>query len=410
MVGVELHHYQRTLLESIWDGVARPEYNGDRPVWRVWDYVARLVEQRHPDIDDALDIWNSLPGKFVPIGTQFSVPYGLVWTTQRTGAPPQQSSQVGLTIAGLQALAPTSASARRCADSFAEVIGAIARADDQLEPTAEAASEAQVPLESFTGVLRTRTRDDVLSVPDDVTVLLLQHEPAQIDLMGRFGDNPAVVQLGARRLRRYRRVRTAEDYLGVIDSLAGQLTGPLHTTSLSLLQTFDYLGYVLKDHPEWTTRRLTMAPDLESAAAISCEVSNLDEYRSALSGLSTILDQLQVREIPKDAPEVRNDPTYANGSINRLQYWMNTHVAPLVGDERIVEAIQLLRDVKRLRTDAQHPSPDNRAAAAEARTRFGLSEFSVDYAHTWQLVRTGVAGALDLLRVEVQAAQRSLAD
>lgn len=407
MAGVELHPYQRTLLELIWDGVAHPEYNEDRPVWRVWDYVARLLEQRHPDIDDALDVWNSLPVQTVPVAVGVAAPYGLVWTSRTGGVPPIRDSQVGLTIAGLRALAPASASAARCADNFAAVVGAVARADDQLEPTADRAVEADVPLERFTEVLRTRTKDDFLIVPDEITLALLRREPVQVDLNDAWGDTPATVHLGARRMRRYREVRTAKDHLGVVERLVGQQARPFHTTSLGLLQTFDYLGYVLKDHPEWTTRRLTMAPDLESAAAISGQVTTAEEFSAALSGLSTLLDQLQVREIPADDPLMKNDPKYGIGSINRLQYWMNTHIAPEVGREHIDDAIRMLRDIKTLRIAAQHPSPNNKAGAAAARARFGLSEFSADYTHMWELVRSGVANALDLLRVEVQAAQRS---
>lgn len=409
-MAVDLHPYQRTLLRAIWDGVAHPEFNNDQPVWPVWDHVARRLEREHPDVDDALDVWRSLPAQAVSIDRHIGIPYSLVWVAGTAGTMPRYDSEVGLTIAGLKALGKTLTSAQVYADSFAAVIGAMARADDSLESSATTPARNKVPLAKFTDALRARTTEAILVIPDPVTVMLLQHEAAQVDLVDQFGDSPPSIELGGRRLRSFRKVRTAKDYLDVIDAHATRRAGSAHTTSLTLIQTFDYLGYVLQEHKEWTTRRLTLAPDLESAAAISRDVNTEDEYRSALSGLSTVIDQIQVREIPGDAPEVRKDPTRAAGSINRLEYWMNTYVAPDANQDQINEVILSLRAVKKLRNAVQHPSPANRATAVEARGRFGISEFSVDYAAMWQRVSEGVAAALDLLRVEVQAAQRSVVE
>lgn len=404
---MDLHAYQLTLLEAIFAPVVNPGLNDEVPTWPVWDYVARYVHQKHPDVDDALSLWRSLPVWNIPVNEDYGQLYGLTWCAGTPGDPPRRTSHVGLTIAGLEALGTHQPSAGVLAHAFVALIAAIAKADDGLRPTPGKAVIVDMPLAQFTSGLREPHGARVFAVPDALTFQVLRNEAAPVEVTGATTDDGPTVHLGSGRLRRFRSLEWSQEYVQTITGLIDDSSHQSHQSALPLIQTLDYLGHVLAAHPAWTSKRLTVAPDLESAAALSRDVSSLDEFQSAISALGTVVDQLNIPKIPRAELDQLSDPAYANSSINRLEYWLAKFVVPEVGPDRVNQAIRTLRDSRHLRTAEQHPSPEKEGAAAAARKRFGLSEFTVDYQASWDRVRAGVAGALDLIRLEVQAAQRS---
>ena len=399
---MELHSVQVSLLRAIWRPVAEPQHNA-QPVWPVWDYVARVVRKEHPEVDDVFEVFASLPTWTVPVDGGTGRRYGLVWYDGDMGGRPQLTSKVGLTIAGLHALgAHPYLSVADAADHYAALVGAIARADDQLDPNPNEPAASRVKLETLASTLDSATPQIPTPLPDDISVAILQREAAILEITGQPGQ-PATVLLGRGWSRRFRHVRTSRDYISMVESLRAEWTAQPHASPLSLVQTFDYLGLVLAAHPAWEGKRFTEAPDLESAALLGCNVRNADEYKTALNGLWTVIDGLNVPSIPKEERTVNQ-----NGSIARLEYWLDKHVVPQVGNERIAEAARTLRDARLIRTADVHPDADNQQRAAGARRRLGLPEFTVDYGLVWETMRVRVAGALDLVRQEVRAAQRAV--
>jgi hypothetical protein len=399
---------QLDLLETVWWPAGRQEYTGRPTVWPVWDYVAQTLYANHPELDDAVEVLMSLP-RLELVTPLKSYPYGLIWRHSHPTMPPAPEHRVGLSIAGMAALAGAGKLRVEVPDAYAQIIAQLARSEAGNIATPDKVANLEMPLAAVTEGLRTASTDSPFVIPDHITAPLLTLEYAPIFVHPVDAeDGPATVTLGRARLRRFRNVASASDYLDVIDQAeaARAPAPPRYRSPLTLVSTFDYLGLVLAADPEWGVGHLTNAPDLQSAAAVSATVSDQHDYQTALSGLCTVIDQLTVPPIPADELEqLPNDQARqaAQASVNRLERWLTRRVTDRGDLDRIAAALRTIRDVRALRVEGQHHAATTVRRATDARRRLGLPDTITDHPAAWQLVQDELAGALDVIRHEVQA-------
>jgi hypothetical protein len=397
---------QLELLETVWWPVRSSRDTGVPATWPVWDYVSRSMHAGHPDLDDAVTVLDSLPRLELTTPLK-SHPYGLIWRNSHPSMRPAPEHRIGLSIAGMAALASAGKLHSDIPDAYAQIIAQLANSEARIEAPPDQVAAKDTPLSSWTPWLNTPSHDKPTVIPDRITAPLLNAEYAPVFVFPVDAEDGHTVQLGRARLRRFRHVNSASDYLDVIDEAeALRIPPPRYRSPLTLVQTFDYLGLVLAADSEWTAGHLTNAPDLQSASAVSATVSDRHDYQTALTGLCTIIDQLTVPPIPPDElNQLPNDRARqdAQGTINRLARWLTRRIKDRGDLDRVEDALRTIRDVRALRVEGQHHSPDTVRRATSARRRLGLSDTVADYPATWAHVQDELAGALDVIRQEVQA-------
>jgi hypothetical protein len=281
------------LLEAIWDPISR-----ETAPWPVWDYVSRVLYQGPEEVHDAVAVLAALPT--VPAGPgsgHWAAPYGLVW---RSGTGPDVSGQdhVGLTIAGLVRLAERAAPLKGVADQLTGIISSLATAERDIVPDPLREVRAQIRIDRLVDHVIVPAPGLSIPVSAEVVVDLLKHEHAPVGIV--HGSQPPEAS-PTMYLRPYARLSGAEDYLTRIGLMAQRRQRPAPTRrGEELLQTLDYVSYVLSAQPAWKlTGRLVVVHDLATAAALAADVSNQEEFKHRLSALGTVLDGLQT---PQPSP------------------------------------------------------------------------------------------------------------
>jgi len=226
------------------------------------------------------------------------------------------------------------------------------------------------------------------------------------------GGNPSSaesyeVSLGSSQFGAFLGVASASNYLDRVITLAGAAQ-PLSQAKapLPLIQTLDYLSYVLHADPHWKIKEsLVTAPDLQSAAALGLHASNEYEFRSHMGALWTILNQLRVPPAnEEDANLIFGSTTNAKGSLNHLELWLRRRLGTERYQTAASDAIATIRQIRQLRNDGAHASPETRAKAMTAKRSLRLPDIIADWTGAWELVKAQAAWAFDLIRQEVQGA------
>lgn len=397
---------QAALLKRVWEPIQNDGWTRTGQEWPTWDYVARSLYREHQELEDAVALLASLPT--VPPKLVNSQRYGLTWHTGHSALPPGPEDRVGLTVPGLLAIAAPDSSTAFIANELALLIRELAGREASLPLDPNAVAKLDVDLASLIGSLTEQTRRKPLILTEPVIAGILQHEYAPLQVYESETQHFSV-KLGRISLRAFRTISSADTYLELIgQDLDARLVDEPWTSPLTLAQTLDYLGYVLYADATWDDEdRLTQAPDLQSAAALTAEVATGPEYQTALSGLWNVISQLHVPQVPKQVADGRFNGTQP-GSIARLEFWLEGR---LQGDQaavtRVNQALTIIRAVGRMRAESQHASTTTRAEGAQARAKLGLPEFIHDFRGALQTVRGRLAGAFDVIRQEVQAAPPS---
>jgi len=403
---------QVDLLKLTWDPIARADMWKIPPDWPVWDYVARELYRKHPDLDDATAVLDSLPRMSQPTPWRPHRPYGLVWLSSQA-IRPDPGERVGLSIAGLAALAAHQLVPPDVPDRLARLIAQLADWENGLTAKPNEIAREDVALSCFTSWFTTPTITKQYVFSDRALAELLQHEYAPTIVSPHDSDTGHKVQLGRHfSLRQYRNTSSARGYLErVVDDAAARTEPVRYSSPLTLVQTFDYLAYVLAADPEWPNgMRLTTAPDLQSAGALSATVTDQHDFLTALSGLCTVIDQLTVPHVPAEELDNMANGTErgaAQRTVNRLQRWLTSRLTDSGDMPRVMAAIGVLRDVRSIRVEGQHRSTSTRNNAIKAQRRLGLPDIISDCPAGWHLIQSRLAGALDVIRQEVQAAPHS---
>jgi hypothetical protein len=399
-----LTELQMAVLEAIWSPVELLGMGGQLAGWPTWDYVSRKLYRDHPTLAAAVEVLESLPE--VPARTVNTRSYGLVWHDGHIAMKPGAENRVGLTIAGLWRLGKAGGGIRIVADELAGLIGYFAQVEAQMPIEPYEVAKTDIPLAENISGLTARTAAKPHYLTEPMVASVLQREYAPIQLFQPQNDGPYQVQLGRISLRDFRAIASAEQYLSLIERDVEDRIAPEPWTSpLTLVQTLDYLSYVLQADPLWDERqRLTQAPDLQSAAALTATVTTRAEYESALSGLWNVINQLHAPNVPDEIANSRFDGKQP-GSIARLEYWLQRRLrTDQAAVARVAEALTLVRAVGRVRAEPQHASAEVRAGAVRARGTLGLPEVVYDYGNAWAVIGERLAAAFDVIRQEVQSA------
>jgi hypothetical protein len=383
------------LLETIWDPISR-----ETAPWPVWDYVSRTLYTGASEVHDAAAVLAALPT--VPAGPgagEYAAPYGLVW---RSHAGPDVSGEehVGLTIAGLVRLAERRAPLKVLADRLTGVISALAAAERDTFPDPLQAVRPQIPLDLLVRNVTVRTLDFLTPVPVQAVVDLLQHEHALIGIV--HGAEPPQASPTVY-LRPYARLNGAEDYLDRIGLMTQrrQLPAPVRRGE-ELLQTLDYVSYVLAAHPSWKPAgRMAVVQDLETAAILAADAGNQVEFDHRLSALATLLDGLNTPEPTPEALQRHWTDPNAPKSLSRLEIWIKETLQDDARRRQALDAVKVIKAVKDLRNRGQHSGTGPRRKATQACGRLGIDEPIREPGQAWEIVRARVADAFDTIRREV---------
>lgn len=386
-----LEPVQVALLSAIWEPIHNSESFRGEAWWPTWDFVSRKVYETHPEVTDAIEVLQSLPS--VKTGRPDKASYGLVWWGAAVEArPPSLDARVGLTVAGLLAVG-VECQTYGCitADELVSVIRQIALEDSKFKPEPNEVVEAKHLLHKYTKPLREQHMQKPFEFSDKLTISVLRQEytPLEAEAGG------STIKSGAW-LRPYIAVKNSAEYLDVIsgDSLAFHQHEEF-VSPLTLVQTLDYLTYVLRRHPAWPEDiRLVSAPDIESASLLGLPAFTRADYDVRMTALFNVVDQFK---IPRDENEKKRD-----GTLNELQRWFDKWLDEPQRSEAI-DALKVIRYARTLRNERQHSGMSTRTEAVRARRSLGLPDVTSDWGRAWDVVRGKVATALDTIRKSVQS-------
>lgn len=407
----ELTANEKALLMAIWEGAFGERYvtKGELGSWQTWDYVSRIARANQPTMDSSDEILAQLPVVAVP--NTSGRRYGWVWLSEGADSRPA-ARIVGLSIAGLARLAESQPEIEEYANQLVWLVNAIARADAELTPLRNQVAEKTEPLRSFVGIVDwlesgIRSSRYRVYVPGQAVGQILQREYAPLSVVPSGAEHD--VSLGRADLRPYETIISATDYLDYVATEA-QLYAVARAwtpSPLTLVQTIDYLAYVLRAHHAWPgEHRFVDAPDLNSATQLGMEIVSKEQFESATNSLWNIISHLDVPPVPA-ADLKKNEPQ--PGSIGRLQRWLTRNLdGPSV--ESALRGLNTVRDVGTLRTGFAHSSESTQAKAARAQQNLGLPAFIVDWPGAWLAIRARTAKAFDEVRLAVQQESPDLVD
>jgi hypothetical protein len=403
VLGRILEPEETLLLQEIWLSVSNSaELYGFGPIWPVWDFVSRQLITEKANYPDPDEVLAQLPRVRRP-GTKDQT-YGLVWRERPSGAPLLPDERVGLTIAGLRALAKSQDSVSEVADMLAAFVGDLAKRERALPSGPQTVAEARILLTDFGAYAAWFTQATPArrnGIPLDVVTQILNWEYARISI-GMSGDGPQI-QLRGLGLQPFLAVGDADAYLRRISISDAEESSALQLSSpLTLVQTIDYLAYVLQAHPAWKgARRFVQVPDLQSASALGMAVTNRHGFESSVTSLWNVIGKFEMPAIPDEL--IKN--AQEQSSVNQLHYWLEQQIsAPLPA--RLEQAIDQIRSVGILRQSWVHASDSTRAVARKRQRALGLPESITDWSGAWVGLCSSLAGAFDLIRQEVQLASR----
>lgn len=376
----ELTADESALLMTIWEGafgeryVSKSELGG----WQTWDYVSRTARANMPGMGNPDEILAQLPVVAVP--DTGGRGYGWVWLSEGADSRPA-ARIIGLSIAGLTRLAENQPDIEEYANQLAWLVNAIARTDAELKPIRNQVAEKTEPLRSFVGIvdwLESGTRSSRYRVymPGQAVGQLLQREYAPLSVIPNGAEHD--VSLGRADLRPYETIISATEYLEHVASEArlDAVARAWTPSPLTLVQTIDYLAYVLRGHPAWPAKhRFVDAPDLNSTTQLGMEIVSKEQFESATNALWNVISHLDVPPVP--AADLKKNESQP-GSIGRLQRWLSRNLdAPSI--ELALRGLKTIREVGTLRTGFAHSSESTQAKAAQAQRNLGLPAFIVDW-------------------------------
>ncbi len=400
----ELAGDQIKLLKILWDHMIRTVKDPDGPAWPVWRYVDAMFSPGNPGGMSSIEVLDSLPG--IPRDPHSGADYGLVWWTESGGGLPLPSATIGLSIAGLTQLGRHGHNSTGIADALTAIVAGIADEQAALPPDPYKVPIVQRLLSNYLGEEFRPGREHPFEIPEVLIGELLQREYVGLRL-GRSAST-FTLDLGGLNLSAYMGMGNAAEYIDLITRDSEAVQPSVHVASLPLIPTIDYLSYVLADDPEWkraTSRRLAEAPDLASAAALATPATTRDQFESNIGALWNLISNFC---IPKGDP-AEMERAYgvdgARGSLNQLDWWLRQHLDD-AAYRHTKEALSVIRDIGKIRNGAAHSSADKRRAALQAQKRLHIPAIITQWNEAWETIKGTLAGALDVIRDEVQKRPR----
>lgn len=386
------------LLKVIWSPIVRAREEGWNPTWPVWDFVVRTMLKEIYNCPDPIEILRGLPSIYRAGNTNGT--YGLIWIENNDARSLSGPNKVGLTIAGFTQLAMNGELDQPVHDKLVEIIRDFAVLEEDLEPSPSKSVESVFMLDVFTNWFTQLSESKPYVIPTEVVTETLQREYAHIFIGQSAGSRQ--VWLNELQLRQYRNIASAHDYLAQVAFLAQSSYAPqLAFSPLTLVQTIDYLSYVLSAHPKWGSKeRFITITDLQSATSFMTPVNSQEEFISRMNGIWNVINQFTVPAIPQDILQEKYSGK-PQGSIAKLDYWLSSNLDE-VSRDRVSRALAQIRAIRKIRVAEAHGSQSTRAQAIEAHRLLSLPDFISDWTMAWDTVRERLAWAFDVIREEVQ--------
>jgi hypothetical protein len=398
---------EKDLLQILWDYLVRGSKNVDGLGWPFWFYVEKMFRRKYPSGPDAKEVLASLPSVSRPAQPQPVAQYSLVWYQTQATQEPNPSDPVGLTIAGLAQLGTANRVCADVANKLVSVIRNLAQYEEDLEPQPHVVPTSNVNLQNDLEWFLQPSREKPFVVPGLLICQLLGREFVAVNAYSTNGQFTA--SLYGASLREFLNVSDTAAYLDLIvaDSVAAEVRD-WHHSALPLVETLDYLTYVLAADRAFG-RRLVEAPDLRSVLSLGATVVTSAEFESHLNGIWNVIGEFRVPECSDDDLKARFGGDAAKGSLNYFECWLKANLdGP--GFERSENALQVIRSVRKIRVSRAHSRLDTRAAALKAQRRLGLPDTIRDWGTAFELVKDRLAGAFDVIRQEVQARDKNAQD
>lgn len=403
-LAVDLSGEQRDLLKVLWDHLVAAYRDPNGPVWPVWHYIDTLYSRGRPRGASAFDVLESLPRIRQP--EHRAADYFLVWWDEPSQPWPLPSSRIGLSVAGLHQVGRDESNSASVADALVQTVSAIAEAQANVEPNPHLVPTVQVPLAKFLGNRFSPTPNKPFAIPGTLIGPLLQREYVPLNLMK--SDDWQVNVMGPD-LRQFRGLQDPATYVQEITRDSASRTRPVKRLQhLPLVQTIDYLTYVLNDDPGWrtvTSRKFAEAPNLASASALASRSETEDQFQSNLGALWNIVCNFSVPASDSAEMIQAYGKDGARSSLNRLEWWLRHHLDD-AGFGRAKAAIADIRSIGKIRNGIAHASAEKHKEAVRAQKKLGIPAMITEWDEAWEIIKSALAAALDVVREEVQNRDR----
>ncbi|MDQ0030488.1 hypothetical protein [Arthrobacter bambusae] len=401
----DLADEQIDLLTILWRHLVEASRDPDGPVWPVWHYVDVMYSHGHPQGLGAMEVLKSLPRITRP--DHAGADYGLVWWEEASQPWPLANSKIGLSIAGLSQLGRHGSNSTSVADALVKTVSSLAEAQAAVPPNAHLVPTVQRRLADFIGNEFAATAKQPFEVPLVLIGALLQKEYAHLNILQNDGFT---VNIMGPDLRPFAGLSDAVGYLNEISKDAAARVEPLrHVAPLPLIQTIDYLSYVLNDDPVWksaTPRKFAEAPNLASAAALSAASHSQDQFESNIGALWNLVGNFSTPKADSEEMERLYGKDASRSSLNQLEWWLRQHLDNRAF-ERTKSALAQIRDIGKIRNGIAHASADKRKQSLQAQQRLGIPAVVTQWEIAWETIKSTLAGALEVIREEVQMRDRA---
>jgi len=356
--------------------------------WPVYDYLNRTLWSRTGA--SAMETMSRLPAAR---GASPHIEYRLIFT-ERGGPFAEADQRVGLTIAGMRHVA----NARGRAEQVIGAIRWLAKADAQLEPDPD---RAVVPDLSLQDLLAMDFHSTMRGWSPDTLGEILDHEPP---LWGSISPGPErKITLRGGHLSSFVDVKDVDDYierairwLGADRSMR---PAPLYPSPLQLPEALGYLDAVWRAR---FGRPLLGRTHPATSAKLALDCASSDELEARLSAVADMVAHFDI-DLP---PDVDAEAKAGNEkSLSRLRRRLKLDLDDR-GFDRAGAAVTDLQRVMRIRAGTQHSGIGDEVADA-------FRELALPYpppnpAEAWISIRAVVLSAVNAIREEIQAADRSM--
>jgi hypothetical protein len=339
--------------------------------WPVWQWVRAGLDA---DGLDGEEVLRRLPA--------WQYNYQSVWAARSAGQLPDLGDRVALTVHGLVHVSRMATD--HMLNAFLAALAEVqeAQADSVSMPT----EVVKIEVEGIDFTQRVNVRAGSNLAPGQLSFLLSREPATWSGVQERNGS--FTWDLTRTRLRRYRGVKSGQEYLQVLEGLVGipvVSAQVLPLSPLALPEAFDHLDLAWR---LLTNQRLVRVPRALLAAKLTLPVASGDEFESRLSGLADLLAGLMLPagELP---PETK--------SLMRLR----AEIQRLLNDQAdtALRAVSTLQSIAGLRNSQQHQG--SIARYDSDRAALGLERFGTDWPEVWEHLKAVTVNALTTLREEI---------
>lgn len=377
LLRTDLSPEQLLLLEETfapWDRMGR---------WPIWSYIDRRLDAKGLV---AADVLASLP---VVERTWGGSRYVLMWYQHNGGQIPSQTTEVGLTVAGLSHVG----AAAQLLVAFKDSLMFLVKEQQAITPDPYEVSAQRVASQELG---RQLAQGGLLGPAVDVFVRkvgqLLEHEPHLWQQFSRPDKAGEHWELELRpSIRDYRDVTSIADYIDRVEQLVSPPEPPAQPLTASPLDIPYAVSFIDAVWESRTRFPLFARPDPASIARLTQPCDSEGAFNSLMSALADVLSQV-AKPGTGGAPRA--------GALEEVRKYLNEELDAAAA-ARCSTAIDTLIQLRTVRHSIEHG--DARAKAVAAYAKLAIPFPVTSWPDAWARVTALACGALDTLREEAHA-------